>query len=231
MLMQCQFGKETAQQPQPNPIHHCLWTSKISKQRLLMDSLVGYGSSSESGSSSSSDEEATVAASLKDDNCTKKLPPPNLDDCKSSTIRASIFSPGHEESVFTNPFLKEEEKRLALLSKHVQLTETIVKETGNKSARNGVQICYKFQKGNCRFGDKCKYLHASEEQMKELGLDKGRGRGRGARRSKNQPELVGDLDALFDEDKEQQPRLKRPGLSQGLIPSKKVFNLYNKHRR
>lgn len=72
---------------------------------------------------------------------------------------------------------------------------------------NGKSICWMNKKGRCRFGNKCKFAHDSE--------------------------LFNDP-AVIKEDKSNKDsfiankKKKRPGLTQTLIPGKKVLKMYKK---
>ena len=56
-------------------------------------------------------------------------------------------------SVFSNPYREAENYEQALLEQHVKMTP--IKETENVKQK----ICFKFNKGKCRLGDKCLFLH------------------------------------------------------------------------
>ncbi|XP_025092686.1 uncharacterized protein LOC112563141 [Pomacea canaliculata] len=56
-------------------------------------------------------------------------------------------------SVFVNPYEQEELTRLGILEKHVRLTEAAPQRPATK------QICWKFKKGRCHLGDRCRFFH------------------------------------------------------------------------
>ncbi|CAH1800403.1 unnamed protein product [Owenia fusiformis] len=61
---------------------------------------------------------------------------------------------GSQAGVFKTKFQIAEEAKNSVLEQHVKMT---VAETLKKKERK--QICYKFRKGQCKFGKKCKYFH------------------------------------------------------------------------
>lgn len=107
------------------------------------------------------------------------------------------------ESVFRNPYLEAERAKSAVLEKHVKMVPA--KDYITKV--NGKNICWMNKKGRCRFGNKCKFAHDSELY--------------------NGP-------AVIKEDKSNEDKCslnkkkKRPGLSQTLIPGKKVLKIFKK---
>lgn len=72
---------------------------------------------------------------------------------------------------------------------------------------NGKNICWMNRKGHCRFGNKCKFAHDSELF--------------------NDPKVI-NKDTVYKDDNNLSKRKKRPGLSQTLIPGKKVLKLFKK---
>ncbi|KAK7087249.1 hypothetical protein V1264_021324 [Littorina saxatilis] len=87
-----------------------------------------------------------------------KLPNPFLQ--ASSKLPAPLLQTGEEEavsggtcSVFGNPFRQAEQAKLGILEKHVPLTEAAPKKPASK------QVCFKFKKGLCHLGAKCRFFH------------------------------------------------------------------------
>lgn len=111
------------------------------------------------------------------------------------------------ESVFRNPYLEAERAKSAVLEKHVKM----VPSKDNITKVNGKNICWMNRKGRCRFGNKCKFAHDSElfndPNSKNISIEDNK--------SKNNN---------YDLNKKR----KRPGLSQNLIPGKKVLKLFEK---
>lgn len=121
-------------------------------------------------------------------------------------------------SVFANPYHAAEDARRAVLEKHVKLTTS----PADLSHINGKQICWNYRKGRCRFGRNCKFAHDSD-------LQKGAGEeevnSAEASDEATLAEVSGKRPHVLDGE---QPRKKRPGLSQTLVPGKKVVKMFNK---
>jgi len=76
-----------------------------------------------------------------------------------------------------------------------------------------------YRKGRCRFGDKCTFAHDCELlQKKPAPMDP-------AECVFNSPEFEQIVDVGKPSGKN-----KRPGLSEGIIPSKKVMKIYHQQR-
>ncbi|CAH1401520.1 unnamed protein product [Nezara viridula] len=161
-----------------------------------------YGASSLESSEESENENITVLSSQKP---LGRLPPPT-------------FSDKVKNSVFVNPYLEAENAQIAVLEKHVKMTEL-----PNKNAVKVNKICWMFKKGKCSYGKKCRFSHsntASENKSKEV-------------EDEAESHLSGD-ECIQTEDSDEElkkKRKKRPGLTRGLIPSKKVLKLYKKHKK
>ncbi|VVC26618.1 Hypothetical protein CINCED_3A014431 [Cinara cedri] len=109
------------------------------------------------------------------------------------------------ESVFRNPYLEAERAKSAVLEKHVKMVPA--KDCLTKV--NGKNICWMNRKGRCRFGNKCKFAHDSELF--------------------NGPNTANE-DKINKGNFSLNKKKKRPGLSQNLIPGKKVHKLLKKNR-
>lgn len=75
---------------------------------------------------------------------------------------------------------------------------------------NGKKICWNYRKGRCRFGHNCVYAHDSDLQ-------------------KDGEEVVPGQ-VVLNKKVEKQKR-KRPGLTQGLVPGKKVMKEYTRLKK
>lgn len=138
-----------------------------------------------------------------------------------------------DNSIFSNPFRDKEDKKKAILEQHVNMTQ----RQEELKMIDGKKVCWMARKGRCRQGSKCKFAHDSDVNM-------------GARDAKYDAEaqIVNDksdkgaappIQLLnnrppfedFDEHKEEeeaQIRKKRPGLSEGLVPSKKAMTFHKR---
>lgn len=86
----------------------------------------------------------------------------------------------------------------------------MVPAKNNLTKVNGKNICWMNRKGHCRFGNKCKFAHDSElfndPNLSNVAIEEN------ARKNSNNVNK----------------KRKRPGLSQNLIPGKKVLKLFEK---
>lgn len=118
-------------------------------------------------------------------------------------------------SVFSNPFIEAENAKKAILEKHVKMVPT--KE--DTQVINGKKICWNYRKGRCRFGHKCTFAHDSDLQKSSQELED---------ELKIQTTVIcqnnvqeGDTHNTIKNKK------KRPGLTQGLVPGKKVMKQFH----
>lgn len=169
---------------------------------------------------------ATEAASR------EKLPLPTPDfDSATTLLRTSVFS---------NPFVEAERAKSAILEKHVKMTPTL----DDTKTINGRKICWNYRKGRCRFGHNCAFAHDSDLHRSSAELEALRApqetlvcqtRYNGQQQWQQQQQLssndAGDnendeIDQENNRTGNNRKRKKRPGLSQWLLPSKRVFKLY-----
>lgn len=90
---------------------------------------------------------------------------------------------------------------------------------------NGKKICWNYRKGRCRFGHKCAFAHDSDLQKSEEELES----------SNNVKETVVCQNSIPENipqnvKDEIGKKKKRPGLTQGLTPGKKVMKMFNKQQ-
>ncbi|XP_047484877.1 zinc finger CCCH domain-containing protein 8-like [Penaeus chinensis] len=134
---------------------------------------------------------------------------------------ASPFAENTSASVFFNPFHKAQEDKKLVLEKHVKMTDN----PKDVMEINGKKICWNYRKGRCKFGHKCKFAHDSDISQP---LDP-----KEAQTSSTNPSSLSQTtpgtQVLVDEpasDDTLSKKKKRPGLSDGLVPGKKVQKLY-----
>ncbi|KAK9876989.1 hypothetical protein WA026_016018 [Henosepilachna vigintioctopunctata] len=187
-----------------------------------MSLVADYGSSSESDDESSlSDvkkESDTEVSTKVNDSLQPKLPPPDF------TVKSIPDQNGFQSnSVFKNPFLEEENEKEAVLQKHVKMVDL-----QNAIVINGKKICWNYRKGRCRFGHNCKYAHDSDIQKtpEQIEAEKMVIQSKGVIINKINTDVTNSNDELSSVTSKR----KRPGLTQGLLPSKKVMKNYAKHK-
>lgn len=126
---------------------------------------------------------------------------------------------GVENSVFQNPFRAKEDRKKAILERHVEMT---TKQEEQRTI-DGKKICWNYRKGRCRFGSKCTFAHDSDvrpppAQQKSSHI-------KVASFATGNDEPPPDPDAVIECNKK--PK-KRPGLSEGIEPSKKAMKFHEK---
>ncbi|XP_063238167.1 uncharacterized protein LOC134539812 isoform X2 [Bacillus rossius redtenbacheri] len=177
-----------------------------------MASLVADYSSASETDNEDADSESDTKSSEGNDGCgsaaVEKLPRPDFGAQGVAIVRNSVFS---------NPFIEAENAKKAILEKHVKMTPT----QDEVKMINGKKICWNFRKGRCRFGHKCKFAHDSDLQS-----------------AKPEASEAGEQDLVVAEDNgvakdvetgkatTMTTKKKRPGLSQSLVPGKKVMKMY-----
>ncbi|XP_056644694.1 zinc finger CCCH domain-containing protein 8 [Diorhabda sublineata] len=186
-----------------------------------------YDSSSPSSSSSSiSDSEGeNIQIKKLQVNIKTKLPTPTFGASNDLQNKLS------KTSVFKNPFVEAENAKEAILEKHVKMVDA----KDNTVIINGKKICWNYRKGRCRFGHKCKYAHDSDIQKtkEQIEVEKAVTINNSIvcenilSGMKSKPVKTTDERSDNEEGntKNKQKR-KRPGLTQGLIPGKKIMKQY-----
>lgn len=154
----------------------------------------------------------------------EKLPLPTPDFNSASTLLKT--------SVFSNPFVEAERAKSAILEKHVKMTPTL----DDTKMINGRKICWNYRKGRCRFGHNCTFAHDSDLHRSAAELEALRTpqetlvcQTRYNGQQQQTSLAANDEENEVDQENNQtanRKRKKRPGLSQLLLPSKKVFKLY-----
>lgn len=130
-----------------------------------------------------------------------------------------------KNSVFSNPFVEAENAKKAILEKHVKMTPT----RDEIKMINGKKICWNFRKGRCRFGHNCKFAHDSDLHQSGAELqDSGNQNEQVPLHNQIVPTVDEETEGDNENNSKQITRKKRPGLTPGLIPGKKVMKLYKK---
>lgn len=132
--------------------------------------------------------------------------------------------PTMKTSVFSNPFVEAEKAKSAILEKHVKMTPTL----DDTKMINGRKICWNYRKGRCRFGHNCTFAHDSDLHRTAAELEAIRAPQETVicQTQYNGQLPINDDDEVDQENNQMNKRKKRPGLSQSLVPSKKVLKLY-----
>ncbi|XP_060530048.1 uncharacterized protein LOC132704186 [Cylas formicarius] len=188
-----------------------------------MSLVADYGQSSNSSDSYESDNEVSKT----EGNLTPfKLPTPNFEG-------GSFAENETKSSVFTNPFIEAEHAKEAILQKHVKMIDA-----KDVVVINGKKICWNYRKGRCRFGHNCKYAHDSDVQKTDAQLEveketlatKGIVCHSGGSNSSLARPTPQELEEIKEENSTDKRKRKRLGLTQGLVPGKKVMKHYLSHK-
>ncbi|XP_044015065.1 uncharacterized protein LOC122857126 isoform X2 [Aphidius gifuensis] len=146
-----------------------------------------------------------------------KLPLPTPDFNSTPTLKTSVF---------LNPFSEAEKAKSAILEKHVKMTPTL----DDTKMINGRKICWNYRKGRCRYGHKCTFAHDSDLHRSVADLETIRNTEETVicqTHFNNQINNHHDDDEIYQENNQIiKKNKKRPGLSQNLVPGKKVIKMY-----
>ncbi|XP_033747811.1 uncharacterized protein LOC117332863 [Pecten maximus] len=187
--------------------------------------------------SSSSDEEdcKSKANTVSKGDNQIKLPNPLADYLPTPSLR-DLKESG---SVFSNKYELAEKAKNSILEQHVKMTEARIQAKKN--------VCFKFQKGKCKFGKNCKFSHdrgtdlvvnstKQDEDKSQTEADFSAAFGGSGRSVYLNPNAgYGDpLPPLNAEDDDSYmagaKRKKRAGLSEHLVPSKKAMSSLDRQR-
>ena len=93
---------------------------------------------------------------------------------------------------------------------------------------NGRRICWNYRKGRCRFGHNCTFAHDSDlhRSASELEVIRAPQETLICQTPYNGQISMIDEEEVDQENKQTIKRKKRPGLSQNLVPGKKVLKIY-----
>ncbi|XP_045474492.1 uncharacterized protein LOC123680570 [Harmonia axyridis] len=177
--------------------------------------------SSDGSSASEVDKSATEEQLEVKANAYLKLPTPDFQ------VKSIPDENGSQtNSVFKNPFLEAENEKEAVLQKHVRMVDL-----NNALAINGKKICWNYRKGRCRFGHNCRFAHDSDIQktQEQMEAEKMLLQTKGVVVQREQTSNVQCFPEEDDKDLNTSKR-KRPGLTQGLTPGKKVMKNYFNHK-
>lgn len=183
----------------------------------VMASLVADYGTSDSNSSSEDSEFEQAFEKEEEHVMQQKLPLPSFG---SENLAV-------KNSVFANPFIEAENAKEAILEKHVKM----IPAKDDLTNINGKKICWMYRKGRCRFGHKCRYAHDSDihnEINSTEGSEKVDVSSSSVGESNANPVKNSDVNALKSELNVK--KKKRPGLSQTLVPGKKVLSMYKKQK-
>lgn len=108
----------------------------------------------------------------------------------------------------------------------------MVNKKDNLKVINGKKICWNYRKGRCRFGHNCVYAHDSDLQKTQEQLDsEARPQETVLYQNQKVPEPTPEvLEQIREESVTGNKQKKRPGLTQGLVPGKRVMKSYHKQQ-
>ncbi|XP_063700391.1 zinc finger CCCH domain-containing protein 8 [Culicoides brevitarsis] len=116
--------------------------------------------------------------------------------------------------VLTNKYKLEEDQKIANLERHVKMVNTDL----NTKTKNGKKICWSYRKGRCRFGSSCTFAHDSDVQTSSSTASGSLEEPKSTKRKSSETEI--------EQNRGSGVKKKRPGLSNTLIPGKKVVQMY-----
>jgi len=146
-----------------------------------------------------------------------------------------------QNSIFSDPFAQSNASIEQTLSKHKRLTETKDQEPNKRQRKKQAKesevkktkLCVKFFKsGTCKFGDKCKFAHKllsqQEHSMEFKEPDIVSQPDLVKKKKKNNNFMASTNDPNSEDEGQSVSKKKRPGLSNNLVPGKKVLQNYDK---
>ncbi|XP_030387828.1 uncharacterized protein LOC115634310 [Scaptodrosophila lebanonensis] len=175
-----------------------------------MSLVADYSDSSDSETSNESEAEVIGNAPLAKNQ--KALPSAN-------TVLANVGCKKAGE-VFSNPFLEAELNQTASLERHVKM----VNSDTHLQLKNGKKICWNYRKGRCRFGTSCQYAHDSDLSTTETATNE-------ASLDVSKSILTASPTTTATSGSVVLSKRKRPGLSDGIEPSKRVMKSYQQHSK
>ncbi|CAG9763931.1 unnamed protein product [Ceutorhynchus assimilis] len=177
-----------------------------------MSLVADYGSDSDESDVSEKDIKIKPepSSSSEEETVNEKKPLPNV------KLPPPLFSktpPDAHSSVFVNRYLEAENAEAAILQKHVKMISA-----HDPVLINGKKICWNHRKGRCRFGHQCKFAHDSDLRKSADQLS-----------NETEQARAESVICHFEGTNHGVPiggKRKRPGLSQNLVPGKKVMKQY-----
>lgn len=196
---------------------------------------------SDSSEKSSSDEGSLSYSGKNTDSCVDKstvseqaqpeslpLPLPDLEVNRTSCVASRdeyhdrTFK---QSSIFYNPYLAEERKKMSTLEQHVVLSRSSAEDDVQRKGEKQ-NICWKFRKGKCKFGDHCKFSHDVSNNQSELAKTSSYLAPVISRpRKKVEPSNSDD-----EQDSTNQLRKRKVGVTDSLIPPKRALKAYEKQK-
>ncbi|XP_013413918.1 uncharacterized protein LOC106176200 [Lingula anatina] len=235
------YGSASDSDEEYDPKNHALSESgpkpsQITEKSSYGGNLLGlHDQSDDSSSGEDVNNKQRVLGDLKEQPRDKSLPNPFGNAMKlpapSLNVEKEQGGKGLENSVFANPFEKARQAKLSVLEKHVKMTETEEQAQSSTSNRN---VCYKFLKGKCHFGDKCRFYHERDNVHNISQPVAGHQNQFNAGRY-NQ---TGNFELLnFEQDQQDEDgymanmkRKKRAGINDHLVPPKKALQSLGQQR-
>lgn len=107
----------------------------------------------------------------------------------------------------------------------------MVENKDNIITINGKKICWNYRKGRCRFGHNCKFAHDSDIELTKEQLDNKQFSQNSIMKAQPTEEIPISKDEREDDSSPLKKKPKRPGLTQGLVPGKKVMKQYIKSQK
>lgn len=161
------------------------------------------------------------------DDSSKELKPVKTEAASNKKLplpRPFNGTPTLKTSVFSNPFVEAEKAKSAILEKHVKMTPTL----DDTKMINGKKICWNYRKGRCRFGHNCTFAHDSDLHRTAEELEALRAPQETVICQNNYSGLANEEVEVDQENNQlmEKKKKKRPGLSQTLVPGRKVLKMY-----
>lgn len=104
------------------------------------------------------------------------------------------------------------------------LSHNQVDTDAHAQTKNGKKICWNYRKGRCRFGSNCSYAHDSDLHITQDNSI--------TEQQFTTTDTCGtNVTTTIPSNKMKTQSKKRPGLSDSIVPSKKVIKAYNSFKK